>query len=71
MDIKDPDKLLQDISMLFDVAPPASLKENLNTIFMDFLLSLEDGSCPPNFQRIISDYHYLQVFLDKTTRYQR
>lgn len=52
----------RELEQLFDFAPPRSLRKSLNTLFFNYIDTLEE--VPEDFHKTAQDIHALIKFLD-------
>lgn len=61
--IKTP-KLLSELELLFDLAPPSSLKRSLTSLFFSYICNTETKNYKEDMKEICTDFYCLLKFLE-------
>lgn len=68
--IKTP-KILAELELLFDLAPPSSLKHSLTSLFFSYLCNTEAKNYKEDMKEICTDFYCLLKFLEAAETCER
>lgn len=56
---------IKELDKLFEAVPPTELKEHVNTVFFQYLYSVQTDAMPLDFKEVCESMNFLLKFLEK------
>jgi hypothetical protein len=62
------EKVIQELDDLFNLTPPATLRQSLTEIFFSYLCNTKSEDHKPELKDIAADFYFLIKFLDEVEK---
>jgi hypothetical protein len=64
-------EIIEELELLFDMAPPSILKKSINNIFWAYICNTEQENYKPEMREISTDFNCILRFLEIAEMYEK